>query len=76
MDLGMEDMTGQPRSDKDLTEAIEVIGKVALKPMALPPELTIHLMDIRALLLELQVMRKMLKEARERRETREAGGGC
>ena len=76
MSMEMEDVSGQPRSDKDLQEAIAVIGKVALKPSALPPELTIHLMDIRALLLELQVMRKLLEEARTRREEREAGGGC
>ncbi len=73
MSMEMEDVTGQPTSDEDLQEAIVIIGKTMLKPLTVPPELGIHLMDIRALLLELQLMRKMLAEARERRLAGEGG---
>ncbi len=54
---GMLDMTGQPRSDEDLQNAIECINVVMVKHATALPILTIHAGIIRDCLLELQQRR-------------------
>ena len=50
----MIDRTGEPRSDRDLLEAIQVINECAVKSvMSLPPRLGVNLMNIKDLLIEL-----------------------
>ena len=52
------DMTGEPRSDEDLQEAIDVITTIAVKhALSLPPMLVVNLMNIRSCLHELQARR-------------------
>jgi hypothetical protein len=54
----MEDRTGEPRSDKEVQEAIDVVTEIAVKhPMALPM-FTVHAMPIRDCLRELQERRR------------------
>jgi hypothetical protein len=61
------DKTGHPRSDEDLQEAIDVCAEVAVKHMAEIPILTLHIMDIISLLKELQAIRRLLAETREKK---------
>jgi len=63
----MIDMTGKPRSDEDLQEAIDVCKEIAIKHSLVLPILTIHIMDIINLLEELQALRRLLAEARAKR---------
>ena len=62
--MAMVDRTGQPRSDEELQEAIDCITVIAVKYPTVLPMLTVNIMCIRNCLLELQVRRKMEKEAR------------
>ena len=62
------DMTGEPRSDEDLDEAISVCKEVAIKHTLAIPILTIHIMDIINQLEELKYIRGKLKEARAQRQ--------
>lgn len=56
--MTMQDMSGEPRSDKELQEAIDAITTVAVKhALLLPPMLAVNLMNIRQCLQELQVRR-------------------
>lgn len=55
------DKTGQPRSDKDLQEAIDVCKEIAIKHTLALPILTIHIMDIINLLEELKTYRAKLE---------------
>jgi hypothetical protein len=61
------DKSGQSRSDQDLQEAIDVCKEVAIKHTCEIPTLTIHIMDIISLLQELQAIRRLLAEAREKK---------
>lgn len=54
----MIDMTGQPRSDEDLQDAIDCINTIMVKHPMVLPLLTIHGGIIRSCLLELQERRK------------------
>ena len=62
------DKTGQPRSDEDLQQAIDVCSQVAVKHTLEIPILTIHIMDIIALLKELQALRKLIADLREKKK--------
>lgn len=67
--LNFTDKTGEPRSDEDLQEAIDVITMVAVKyPMAIPP-LTVNLGNIRDCLKELQHLRKIIAKIKTERDT-------
>ena len=65
--MEMVDMTGKPRSDVDLEEAIDCIKIIMVKHPTVLPLLTIHAMDILSFLRELQGMRKLLAEAKKKR---------
>ena len=55
------DKTGEPRSDKELQDAINCITEIMVKhPLALPL-LTVHANIIRDCLLELQLRRRIGK---------------
>ena len=56
--MGMVDMTGQPRSDEELQEAIDCISTIMVKHAAVLPLLTLHAMCIRNCLMELQQRRR------------------
>ena len=55
---GMIDMSGKPRSDEDLQEAIDCITMIAVKYPTVLPMLTVNVMNIRDCLRELQSRRK------------------
>jgi hypothetical protein len=64
-DLNMVDMTGKPRSDRDLEEALQVVKKFLVKGfLSLPPELALQLTSIHAFLKELQVYRNAIAQAK------------
>jgi len=67
--MNMTDMTGKLRSDEDLQEAIDVVSEIMIKHATVLPLFTIHAMDIRSFLLELQQLRGLLKAAKAKRET-------
>jgi len=69
--MGMVDMTGEPRSDEDLQDAIDCINEIMVKHPLVLPLLTTHAGIIRDCLLELQRMRGLLQQAKEKR--REGG---
>lgn len=54
----MVDMTGEPRSDEDLQDAIHCINVIMVKHATVLPLLTVHAGIIRDCLLELQERRK------------------
>ncbi len=68
----MVDMTGQPRSDEDLQDAINAVTEIVVKHAMVSPLFTVHAGIIRDCLLELQAMRKLLEEARRKRLEEEA----
>ncbi len=59
------DITGNPRSDEDLQDAIDVISRLMVKPPMEYPELAVNLMSIRELLAELQALRKVIQDAQK-----------
>ena len=63
----MIDKTGQPRSDKELQEAINCVNQIMVKQPMVLPLFTVHAGLIRDCLLELQSLRKLLEEARRKR---------
>ena len=63
----MIDKSGEPRSDEDLQDAINCVNEIMVKHPLVLPLFTVHASIIRDCLLELQTMRKLLAEARERR---------
>lgn len=65
--MGMIDMTGQPRSDKDLQEAITACKTILIKQATVLPLFTVHAGIIISCLEELQSLRKFLAEARRKR---------
>lgn len=67
-------MTGKPRSDEDLQEAIAVCKQIAVKHTLVLPILTVHIFDIINLLEELQTLRRLLAEARARRLAKDETG--
>ena len=56
--MSMMDMTGQPRSDEELQEAIDCITTIMVKHSTVLPFLTVHALLIRDCLKELQERRK------------------
>ncbi len=69
--MAMVDMTGQPRSDEELQEARTAVGKALINSHEIAkvnPELAINLTTIHQCLGELQALRKLLAEARRKRE--------
>lgn len=70
--MAMIDMTGQPRSDEDLQDAINCIKTIMVKHSTVLPLLTVHAGIIVNCLEELQGLRKLLAEARRKRLEGEA----
>ena len=62
------DKTGMPRSDNEIQEAIDVVKEVLIKHSTVLPMLTVHCGIIMDGLRELQTLRKLLRQAKERRE--------
>lgn len=58
----MVDMTGQPRSDEELQEAIDCINEIMVKHALVLPLLTVNAGTIRGCLIELQQRRNADKE--------------
>jgi hypothetical protein len=69
--MEMVDKTGQPRSDEELQEAIDCVNEIVIKHATVLPLFTVHAGTIRACLLELQNLRKLLAEARRERLEKE-----
>ena len=67
MGMGMVDMTGKPRSDEELQEAIDCVKTIMVKHSTVLPFFTVHALLILNCLQELQTLRQLLKEAREKR---------
>ena len=65
--MTMIDMTGQPRSDEELQEAIDCVKTIMVKHSTVLPLLTIHALTIVDCLSELLILRKFLAEARRKR---------
>ncbi len=63
----MIDMTGQPRSDEELQEAIDCVKTIMVKHSTVLPLFTVHALLILNCLEELQHLRRMLAEARRQR---------
>ena len=63
----MIDMSGQPRSDEDLQEAIDVCKQIMIKQPLVLPLFTVHAGIIVNCLEELQMMRRLLAEAKQKR---------
>lgn len=61
------DMTGQPRSDEELQEAIDIVKQIMTKHSLVLPLFTLHAACILNCLEELKAMRKLLAEARRKR---------
>ena len=61
------DMTGQPRSDEELQEAINCVRTIMVKHSTVLPLFTVHSVLILNCLEELQTLRGFLKKAREKR---------
>lgn len=55
--MGMVDMTGKPRSDEELQEAIEAIKVIMVKHSTTIPLLTLNALCILDCLRELQALR-------------------
>ncbi len=64
---GMIDMSGEPRSDEELQEAIDCVGTIMVKHSTVLPFFTVHALLILDCLRELQHVRQLLKTARETR---------
>lgn len=58
----MVDMTGQPRSDEELQEAIDCVKEIMVKHSTALPLFTVHALLIMDCLRELQVRRRKEKE--------------
>ncbi|GAJ05603.1 unnamed protein product [marine sediment metagenome] len=65
--MAMVDMTGQPRSDEDLQDAIDCVKTIMVKHSTVLPLFTVHAGIIVNCLEELQGLRKLLAEARRKR---------
>jgi len=65
--MGMVDMTGQPRSDEELQEAIDCVRTIMVKHSTILPLFTVHALTIVDCLQELQGLRRLLEEARRKR---------
>lgn len=65
------DMTGQPRDDEELQEAIDCVKTIMLKHSTVLPFFTVHALLILNCLEELQYLRGKLREAKEIREAKE-----
>ena len=66
--MDMVDKTGQPRSDEELQEAIDCVRTIMVKHSTVLPFFTVHAVLILNCLQELQSLRKLLAEARRKRE--------
>ena len=62
------DKTGQPRSDEELQEAIDCVKVIMVKHSLVLPLFTVHALTIKDCLEELQNLRKLLAEARRKRQ--------
>ena len=56
---GMADMTGQPRSDEELQEAIDCVKTIMVKHSTVLPFFTVHALLILDCLRELQTRRRV-----------------
>jgi len=65
--VGMVDMSGQPRSDEELQEAINACKQIMVKHSLVLPLFTVHAGIIVNCLEELQTMRHLLAEAKRKR---------
>ena len=63
----MIDMSGQPRSDEELQEAIDVCKQIMVKSALVLPLFTVNAGTIVNCLEELQTMRRLLAEAKRKR---------
>ncbi len=65
--MSMMDMTGKPRSDEELQEAIDCVRTIMVKHSMVLPFFTVHALLILNCLEELQHIRQLLAEARKTR---------
>lgn len=64
----MVDKSGQPRSDEELQEAIDCVKTIMVKHSLVLPLFTVNSMCILHCLQELQNIRKVLAEAKRKRD--------
>ena len=62
------DKTGQPRTDKEIHEALDAIKEIMVKQPLVLPLFTVHAGIIRDCLTELLFLREKLREAKKVRE--------
>lgn len=68
MSMNIRDMTGEPRSDEDLQDAINAVSEIMVKQSTVLPLFTVHGMTIRDCLFELQSYCRILKELKSKKE--------
>ena len=65
-DIEMRDMSGQPRSDEELRQALEAVERSMVRDMMkLPPELFVQLPVIRDALISLLTLRELAGSRRK-----------
>jgi len=65
--MTMVDMSGKPRSNEELQEAIDCVKTIMVKQPIVLPLLTVHAGIIVNCLEELKTLRRLLEEARKER---------
>ena len=65
--MTMMDMSGKPRSDEELQEAIDCVKTIMVKHTTVLPFFTVHALLILDCLRELQHVRQLLEQARKTR---------
>lgn len=60
--MGMVDMSGQPRSDEEIQEALDAVNEIMVKRPLVLPLFTVHAGIIRDCLRELQQRRKEVRD--------------
>lgn len=65
--MTMMDMTGKPRSDEELQEAIDCVRTIMVKHSTVLPFFTVHALLILDCLRDLQHIRQLLEQARKTR---------
>lgn len=69
MSINMVDMSGKPRGDDELDEAIEAVGvTMARDLLKVPPRLAVLMPAVLGFLRELKMVRGFIRKAREEKE--------
>lgn len=69
MPLEMQDVTGEPRGDDEIREAVHAVEKQMIDILGCPAEMGVQLATIRDGLREVLFYRTKIREANERKHT-------